>query len=195
MDKDLKIPYDQRHKFAEPLDVLIAGTREKTIRKVEEIFREKEGNGLDFNFFLVGDIVTKDFLSNSFLKKATKLCIIDEKTKREQIKIELKGHFEEIVEFINPAGMISKKSWSLLTNIIANGKNTLLKITEGEEDLLVLPLVLALPIEEDYKNYVFYGQPPITDAKKAIPQGIVIVEISEKTQQKVKELINLMEEI
>ena len=195
MKKDLKIPYEQRYKFAEPLDFLIAGTRDETLIEVEKLFRTKLKSGKKFHFYLVGDIVTKDFLANPFLKRFIKLCIIDEKTKREQIKIEVEGNFEDIIEIENSAGLISKDSWALLKNIIASDKTTLLKITEGEEDLLVLPLILELPKESEIKNYAFYGQPPITDAKIEVPQGIVIVEINETTQKKVKALISLMEEI
>ena len=72
-------------------------------------------------------------------------------------------------------------------------KKTLLKITKGEEDLLVLPLVLELPLEENVKNFVFYGQPPITDSKHAIPEGIVLVDVNIEIQNKVKKYINLME--
>jgi uncharacterized protein (UPF0218 family) len=195
MDKDLKIPYELRYRFAEPLDLLIAGTRENTIKEVENNFREKLESSIKFEFYLVGDIVTKDFLANSFLKSHVKLCIIDEKTKREQIKIRNEGEFEEIIEIENPAGIISKESWFILKKIIESKKITLLKITEGEEDLLVLPLVLELPSDGDVKNYAFYGQPPITDAKVSIPQGIVVIEVNETTKKKVKELIDIMEEI
>ncbi len=195
MNKDLKIPHEQRYKFAEPLDILIAGTRENTIKEVENIFREKAENGEHFNFYLIGDIVTKDFLANQFLKQFLKLCIIDEKTKRAQMKIQIEGDFHYFFEIRNPAGMISKESWFILKKIINSGGKALLKVTEGEEDLLILPLILELPTEGDTKNYAFYGQPPITDANMDIPQGIVIVEINEATQKKVQKLIDIMEEI
>ena len=195
MNKDLKIPYELRYKFTEPLDLLIAGTRDTTLKEVEKNFREFMEAGEKFQLYLVGDIVTKDFLANSFLNQYIKLCIIDEKTKRKEVKIELGDFFKEIIEFENPAGLISKASWPLLKKIISSNNTTLLRITEGEEDLLVLPLVLELPINSNIKYYTFYGQPPITDAKISIPQGIVVIEVSKKIQKKVRDLIRIMEEV
>ncbi|GAG88192.1 unnamed protein product [marine sediment metagenome] len=39
MDKNLKIPTTERHKFSQPLGKLIAGTRKETISEVEERIR------------------------------------------------------------------------------------------------------------------------------------------------------------
>jgi len=192
MEYNLRIPQDKRYEFAQPLDKLISGNREETLLKVENIIKNYIKSNLSINFYIVGDIVTKDFLANQFLKTFIKLCIIDEKTQRKKIYIETEN-FEEIVELENPQGTIQKESWSLLKNIIESKKKTLLKITKGEEDLLVLPLVLELPLEENVKNFVFYGQPPITDANNIIPEGIVLVDVSKKIQNKVKKYISFME--
>lgn len=192
MEYSLRIPQDKRYEFAQPLDKLISGKREETLLKVEDIIKNYIKSNLSINFYIVGDIVTKDFLANQFLKSFIKLCIIDEKTQRTKIYIETEG-FDEIVELENPKGTIQKESWSLLKNIVESRKKTLLKITKGEEDLLVLPLVLELPLEENVKNFVFYGQPPITDARNLIPEGIVLVDVNIEIQNKVKKYINLME--
>lgn len=192
MDYNLKIPENLRSKFTKPLDILIAGTRDETIVQVEDIFREFLKANKNPNFYIVGDIVAKDFFSNSFLKSFIKVCIIDEKTQRNQMQINFKGFFEEIYEIQNPKGTIQKDIWDLFKSIIGSGKKTLIKI-RGEEDLLVLPLILRLPIKGQVKNFVFYGQPPITDSEFTIPEGIVIVDVDEKIQKKVKETITLME--
>ncbi len=193
MNFNLKLPTKQRSKFAEPLDVLIAGSRQDTILEVENIFKDYEKSKVKFQFYLVGDIVTQDFLSNAFLKTHIKLCVIDKKTKRVEVNVEGKQFFERTVEFENETGTIQKESWPLLKEIINSNKRTLLVITEGEEDLLVIPLVLQLPLESNVKRYVFYGQPPITDAEFTIPQGIVVADIDAGIQNKVKELVSLME--
>ena len=192
MEYNLRISQDKRYEFAQPLDKLISGKREETLLKVEDIIKNYIKSNLSINLYIVGDIVTKDFLANQFLKTFIKLCIIDEKTQRKKIYIETEN-FEEIVELENPQGTIQKESWSLLKNIIESKKKTLLKITKGEEDLLVLPIVLELPLEENVKNFVFYGQPPITDARTIIPEGIVLVDVNIEIQNKVKKYINLME--
>jgi uncharacterized protein (UPF0218 family) len=195
MEYNLKLPQSRRYKFAEPLDTLISGKRENTIPKVEKIIKNYLKPNLSLNFYIVGDIVTQDFLGNQFLKSFIKICIIDEKTQRNRITIKNEDFFDDIILFENPAGIIRKESWSLIRNVLRSQKTTLVKITKGEEDLLVLPLVLEIPIEENVKNFVFYGQPPITDAEISIPEGIVIVDVTLEIQEKVKNLIGLMEKI
>ncbi|MEE9377643.1 MAG: DUF359 domain-containing protein [Candidatus Lokiarchaeia archaeon] len=194
MDYNLRIPYDKRHLFTEPLDTLIAGSREETIIQVENIFRDYLNSGIKLNLYIVGDIVTKDFLSNQFLKKFVKVCIIDEKTQRNHIKLEFEEYFEQTIEFQNPEGTINKDCWKLFREVIISEKRTLIKITNGEEDLLILPLVLEIPILKGSKNFAFYGQPPITDSNFIIPEGIVIVDVDKNIKEKVKKVISIMDQ-
>jgi len=193
MDYNLRIPHMKRESFAEPLDILIAGTREETILQVENIFTDYIKSGKKVNFYIVGDIVAKDFLSNNFLKSFIKICIIDEKTQRNQIKIDFEDFFETVIEFKNPVGTIQKGCWNIFKESIKSNKKTLIKIIEGEEDLLILPLILEIPVEENVGNFAFYGQPPITDSKFVIPEGIVIVDIDENIHTKVQKVIEMME--
>lgn len=195
MDYNLRIPLDKRHLFSEPLDILIAGPREETIPQVENIFKDYLETAINVNFYIVGDIVAKDFLSNQFLKSFIKICIIDEKTQRSHINLEFEEFFERTVEFKNPEGTINKDCWKLFRDIIKSEKRTLIKITEGEEDLLILPLVLEIPILKGVKNFCFYGQPPITDSNFIIPEGIVIVDVDKNIQEKVDKAISIMEKV
>ncbi|MHA2392814.1 MAG: DUF359 domain-containing protein [Promethearchaeota archaeon] len=193
MENNLRIPQKERHSYAEPLDILIAGTREDTIAQVENIFRDYLKSGKNLNFHIVGDIVAIDFLSNPFLKSYVKVCVIDEKTQRNHIKIDFEDFFEETIEFENPAGMIHQKSWELFRKVIKSNRKILIKITEGEEDLLVLPLIVEIPLNDQDAHFVFYGQPPITDSQFVIPEGIVIVNVDEKIQKKVRKIVAMME--
>jgi len=59
-------------------------------------------------------------------------------------------------------------------------------------DLLILPLILEIPIE-DQGHFAFYGQPPITDSSFVIPEGIVIVNVDKNIQDKVRKIIAIME--
>ena len=192
MKKSLQIPKDSRHFFAQPLGTLISGSREETIPKVEMFLKNLQSK---INVFIVGDIVTQDFLSNEFLKSFIRLCIIDGKTKREKVIINFEGFFEEIIEFQNPSGIIHKDSWSLIRNVINSKKKTLIKITQGEEDLLVIPLAIELLVEKNVKNFIAYGQPPITDSKTKIEEGIVLTEVNKKTKKKISNLIKIMNTI
>ncbi|MFO8019186.1 MAG: DUF359 domain-containing protein [Promethearchaeia archaeon] len=195
IDHDLKLPLDKRHVFAKPLDMLIAGNREETILQVENLLKDylnKKEEQEEVNYYLVGDIVAEDFLSSPSLAEHVNLCIIDEKTQRKKIKMESKTKFEQIIEFENPAGLIVQKSWAIIKNALDTHKKTLIKITEGEEDLLLIPLVLLLPLGQERTHFVFYGQPPITDANLTIPQGIVVVKVDEKIQQEVKNMLSYL---
>lgn len=192
MDDNLKIPEDERYKFSQPLGKLYPGTRKETISEVEKVINSFLKAKFSIKVYLVGDIVTQDFLANDFLKYFVKVCVIDEKTQRNQIKIETEEFFEDIIEFENPQGGIQQESFSLLNDIVSSNKRTLLKITEGEEDLLVLPLVLSIPLSERTKSLVFYGQPPITDSKKTIPEGIVMVDVEKRIQKAVKRFVEMM---
>jgi len=193
MDFNLRIPQDKRHLFTEPLDILIAGSREETIPQVENIFKDYFNSKIRINFYIVGDIVANDFLANQFLKKFIKICIIDEKTQRSQINLNFEEFFEQTIEFQNPEGTINKDCWALFRGVINSEKKSLIKITSGEEDLLIIPLVLEIPLLKGVKNFCFYGQPPITNSNYIIPEGIVIVDVDKSIQEKVKKVISLMD--
>ena len=194
MSNNLKIPEKERHKFSQPLGKLISGTREQTIPQVEQLIKEYSKEHSLIRIYLVGDIVSKDFLENSYLKAFIRLCIIDEKTQRDKITLGFDIFFDKIIEFKNPSGTIPEESFEILDQIIKSNARTLLKITEGEEDLLVLPLVLMLPLIENCKTLVFYGQPPITDSKNPLPEGIVMVDVSKRIKKLVKKVISIMKQ-
>jgi len=192
LNDNLKIPPNERHKFSQPLGKLYAGTRKETISEVENAIEEYLKKGFEVSVYLVGDIVTQDFLASNFLKPFITLCIVDEKTQRKHIEIEIEDFFEEIIEFENPEGGIKKESFTLLDGIVKSKKRTLLKVTVGEEDLLVLPLVISIGLNEKVKNLVFYGQPPVTDSKKTIPEGIVMVDVEKRIQKVVDKFVGMM---
>ncbi|MHA2474799.1 MAG: DUF359 domain-containing protein [Promethearchaeota archaeon] len=192
MANNLRIPQGRRKSFAEPLDMLIAGSREETIIQVENMFKDYLKSGVKLSFYIVGDIVAIDFIANTFLKSFIKICVVDEKTQRNKINIDFEDFFEDIIEFQNPIGTINKDSWELFRNVIETNKKTLIRVTEGEEDLLVLPLIAELPIKEDEVCFAFYGQPPITDSEFVIPEGIVIVKVDKNIQEKVRNILSYM---
>ncbi len=197
MQEDLKIPENKRGAFAEPLDRLIAGTREETITIVIDFFKDLVSKypQKSLEFYIVGDIVAQDFMANDFLYRFVKICIIDEKTQRETINSNFDAFFEQIVNFANPKGTINKEFWPLIKKIILSHKKTLIKVIEGEEDLLILPLIANIPLEENALKYAFYGQPPITSSERSIPEGIVVVEIKKKAQNVVNSFISVLEKL
>ncbi len=191
MKNDLKLSKEKRAAFAMPLGQLISGKRSETIPKVIEYV--KGYSSQEMNFFIVGDIVAQDFLANDYLRTHVSTCIIDEMTQRNKIGLNFEQFFEKVVEFENPAGTIHKKAWDIIKSVVESDKRTLIKITRGEEDLLVLPLIIEIPLKENTINFVFYGQPPITDSDNPIPEGIVIVKVDQKIKKTINKFIKLMD--
>jgi len=191
MPKKLKIRSEQR-KSVVPLGELIEGDRKSTIIKVEERFRVLLKKEQNFEFYLVGDVVAEDILNNPFLRKFVKLCIIDEKTQRDTIKVDIELKFPKKMDIKNPKGTISEESWDVIQKALESNEKVLIRVIEGEEDLLVLPLIMSLPLHEEKTNFVFYGQPPITDSVPPISQGIVVAEVNKRVKKLVSNFLEAM---
>ena len=116
-------------------------------------------------------------------------------TQRQQVAIDIEAFSEEIIEIENPTGTIKKENWDVIERVINSNKKTVIRITEGEEDLLVIPLIIKLPLLEEGKQFVFYGQPPITDSDPPIPQGIVMVDVNKRIQKLLNRYLTLMDKI
>lgn len=76
----------------------------------------------------------------------------------------------------SPAGIISKELFREVNNAFKNNEKKVI-VVEGEEDLAVLPVILAAPL--DYN--IFYGQPGV---------GMVNILITEEIKEKAYNLIN-----
>ncbi len=117
----------------------------------------------------VGDKVTQTALELGFKPK---LSIIDYKIERKEISYNYKDLFENTLKSDNEVGSISENTIKEIKEA-ERYSNILLEI-EGEEDLLVLPVVL-----EYEKGIVLYGQPG---------EGIVAVEINPKKKEEIRKL-------
>lgn len=127
----------------------------------------------------VGDVITKTLHDSKIQQR---LAVVDFHVERQKtyadIK-ELKFQGEErIIRIANPPGMVTA---SLMT-YAASAQNMFLRhkrlifLIDGEEDLAVLPLVLALPLGFS----IFYGQPHV---------GVVEVVITEEKKAEAFELM------
>ncbi len=117
----------------------------------------------------IGDKVTQTALELGFKPK---LSIIDYKIKRKEINYNYQDLFENTFKSDNEAGGISENSVKEIKESLKYN-NSLLEI-KGEEDLLVLPVVL-----EYEKGVVLYGQPG---------EGIVVLEINPEKKEEIKKL-------
>lgn len=73
----------------------------------------------------------------------------------------------------NPPGQIQADVWPKIKKAIEENKNV---FVEGEEDLLVIPAILL----SKKGSLIIYGSPK---------RGICLVEVSEKTKKKIKNLL------
>jgi len=127
----------------------------------------------------VGDITTKTFNDLNFNQN---ISVIDFKVARKKTFSNLAElGFSSRVKAIdakNPAGCLTPSLFSAAVDLFKRHKDKriILEI-EGEEDLSVLPLILAAPL----RSVIFYGQPD---------EGVVRVNVSEKTKEITYRLIN-----
>jgi len=107
----------------------------------------------------VGDVVTLNLIYHNIIPD---ISLVDFKTKRKKIE---KAKMNKVLVMYdiklslkNPRSTITKESWSLIEEAIAKVAREKIKcliIVKGEEDLLTLPLSIAMPD----RSFVVYGQP------------------------------------
>lgn len=131
--------------------------------------------------FAVGDMVTYHLLEAD---RTPDLALIDEKTERDAVDdavTEAIGGFDREVTVTNPAATLTERLLTELREGIdrASEKSTLIRV-DGEEDLAVLPVVIAAPAGSS----VVYGQPG---------EGMVLVEIEPATVDRARDLLSRMD--
>jgi len=185
------VPKLLREKLAQPIGTLLEGTIEENIKKVP-LWLSKNLDPINPNYYIicVGDIVSEAFIKSSFLSKKLKMCVIDGKTKRHKYEFQTNEILLNEVKIINAAGEINGQSIKILSQLISRNEKYLVFV-DGEEDLLVLPLIDLVPIN----NVIVYGQPPVTDIKPPIPAGLIIIIVSNDLKKFVNDLIVEFEEL
>ena len=126
-------------------------------------------------FATVGDFVTKSILSADLCPD---IIVVDNKTLRIPIPPFEHGYPE--VKVYNQPATIEAKAWSILREAVTL-KRKLAVVVEGEEDLLVLPLLAEMP----FGSVIAYGQPM---------EGLVVVTVSEERRDWARGFLNRMEE-
>lgn len=127
----------------------------------------------------VGDETSKVLNSLSI---PTQISIIDFKIAREKRFTNVKelgfSGSEEIIKVTSPAGVISKELFSTIITLFKNSsKKRQIILIEGEDDLSVMPLILASPLG----NHIFYGQPG---------EGIVEIQVNEENKAKIRQIVS-----
>jgi pantetheine-phosphate adenylyltransferase len=162
--KDLILPADLKEELKKPFGDIIT----------DNIYRDDNASYV----ITVGDATTKKFNENFI---GQNISVIDFKIAREEVfssfsDLGFSGN-ETTVMSDNPAGHITRSLFSKVLEIfgLSFDRKVILKIV-GEEDLVVLPLILAAPLG----TIIYYGQPGI---------GLVKIFTSENSKKQAYNLV------
>ena len=125
-------------------------------------------------FAVVGDYVAANVL---FAGLSPQIVVVDNRTMRIDVKPVKHGLKEVRVK--NAAGTINAEAWLALRTAVMLKRRVAI-VVEGEEDLLVLPLLAEMPLG----SVIAYGQPR---------DGLVVVTVSKERQCWAREFLNRME--
>ena len=146
------------------------GSVEDNVQRLEKYVNEKE----PICFATVGDFVSSNILEAGLHPD---LVVVDHKVMRKSVDpIEIDRAY---VNVPNPPGTITAESQRILFEA-AQGCSNLVVIVDGEEDLLVLPLMAYMPLG----SAIVYGQPR---------EGMVVITVSEERREFAKHFMSTMQ--
>jgi uncharacterized protein (UPF0218 family) len=167
---DLKLPFELRQKLKEPLGELYVGEADTNIKRLRAYLMESKPP----MFASVGDYVTSNILKACLNPE---IAVVDNRIMRHEVD---PLHFRrEEVNTKNAPGTISAEAQKVLQRAITLNKRIGV-VVEGEEDLLVLPLMAMMPLG----SVIVYGQPR---------EGMVVVTLTEERRRWAKDFMTMME--
>ncbi len=157
-----------RSYLKEPLGVLLEGGPEEIAKQLGEILRCKKPK----LFASVGDISSGNIVEMGIQPD---IIVIDHRVMRAEVE-PMSLCNRTAIRARNPPGTINIEAWRALEKAVRL-KRSVTVIVEGEEDLLVLPLIELMPVG----SLITYGQPQegmvvvdVTEERKRWAQGIMI---------------------
>lgn len=177
-----KLPETLRASLRYPIGKLFTGTARSAARNAKNYINENQPQIT----ISIGDYCTKTLFDVNFFPE---IVIYDGKTlRKKEIILNLSSYHGKYIS--NPPEWISNAVWEIVENAIkqiqsnTSGKCRIAVKIDGEEDLLVIPAVISLPLG----SMVVYGQPPInTD------EGIVVALITPSLKRLAQELLSKFE--
>ncbi len=160
-----------RSELKKPLGRLLKGEASDTVAALREILEEEDPPC----FATVGDYVTYYVIGAGL---DPDLAVVDHRVMRQEV--EPFNFRRGKIAVCNPAGTIKAEAQRVLGDAITL-KKRLGVVVEGEEDLLVLPLMAMMPIG----SVIVYGQPR---------EGMVVVTLTEERRRWAKDFMAEMEE-
>ncbi len=156
-------------KLKTPFGKLIKGPPEETIPQLERMILETKPPRV----VAVGDVVSRETLKAGV---RVDLRIVDNRSMRKDLSASTYPASKEY-SVKNPAGLITLEAKKIIQEAIPEERAII--FVEGEEDLLVLPVILEVPS----RSLVLYGQPH---------EGLVAVTVTPEKKKEVAGLLDRM---
>ncbi len=170
--RTLTLPEEMREDLRRPIGLLIEGRPEETIIRLEEIY-SKSKPPMSAS---VGDFVSRNLLAHGL---EPDIIVIDGRIMRRDVNLLApEGRLE--IKTRNRPGMIEEGAWEALRRAVTL-KRRVAVLVEGEEDLMVIPLILLMPMG----SVIVYGQPNV---------GVVMVKVDKERKEWAEEILKRMEE-
>jgi GTP-dependent dephospho-CoA kinase len=154
----LTLPEEHRRLFKKPFGMLY--------RNIGEILPLLFHNTV----YTVGDVVTHNLRENGIIPA---VAVVDGYTMRSPCS-KMPAISGECIRVKNPAGSLTESLIGAINHAVAHPPATI--IVEGEEDLAVIPMVIAAPLGA----IVLYGQPH---------EGIVLRDVTPESQATARQLL------
>ena len=170
--KILFLPESMRAELKKPLGILLIGPNTRTVGLLREILDDKD----PAIFAVVGDFTSKNILEAGL---DPDIVVVDNRVMRSEVPPVNMGDRRQFTSS-NQAGTVDPSAWHALREAVTL-KSRVSVIVEGEEDLLVLPLISLTPIG----SLIIYGQPR---------EGMVVVEVTDEMKGWAEDFLSRMEE-
>lgn len=169
-------------------DLILPENLKKELRKpFGEIVEKVKQNNNSLRVIAVGDETSRRLNSN-FINQ--NISVVDFRIARKKIfssfsDLRFSGD-ETVVVASNPAGHITHDLFLKVLEIIRLPDRRIILKIEGEEDLAVLPLILAAPLN----TVIYYGQPSLCSSNLERQTGAVKVIVSEENKERAYDLVS-----
>jgi len=160
-----------RKELKTPLGLLIRGSSEETTKALKELIEKMKPKQI----ISVGDVVSENMIRAGIRPQ---VLVVDNKVMRMPID-PIEVDVDRTSHVKNPPGTLTDETWRVVEEAMRS-EGTTKVVVDGEEDLLALVVVLCAP----RNSLVVYGQPD---------EGMVVVDVTEKTIGRVRNVIDEME--
>ena len=170
--KTLALPESMRAELKTPLGRLLAGEPSKTVEELRSLIENEN----PLFFAVVGDFTTRIILAAGL---EPDLVVVDNRVMREDVEPVDLGD-RQVFTTENPAGTVAMGAWASLEKAVTLKREASV-VVEGEEDLIVLPLISLTPVG----SMIVYGQPRV---------GMVVIEVTAEMKAWTEDFLSRMEE-